>query len=199
MYAQGTAQNATEIRALVPYQPPKTGLSVTLRRMFSRLFMGMDKLFLKRKRIYLFGILLLAFGVLAGSYFGSSADIFVRPLFLLHASEILLPIMLLTGMTVFGIAGVPLCLLCISFLCGCAADTALFSSAQGILYFGILSLFLLSLLLFSAEAFLSARRSLHGWKTLFVCRSFVAFLCLFLITFLLEKGTVAIFQTFIEM
>ncbi len=195
MYAQHTTQS----RALVPYHAPKSGLSVKLHKAVSRLFAGLDKLFLQRKRMYLAGILLLAFGILTGSYFGAFADVFVKPMFLLRVSEILLPSMLLTGMTVFGIAGVPLCLLCLSFLCGCAADAALFSSAQGILCFGMLSLFLLSLLLFSVEAFLSARRSMHGWKSLFACRSFAAFLCLFLIAFLLEKGTVMVFQTFFEM
>ncbi len=193
------AQHTTESRALVPYQAPKTGLSVRLREAISRLFTGLDKLFLQRKRMYLAGILILSFGMLTGSYFGASADVFVKPMLLLQASEILLPSMLLTGVTVFGIVCIPLCLLCVSFLCGCAADAALFSSAQGILCFGILSLFLLSFLLFSVEAFLSACRSVHGWKSLFACRSFAAFLCLFLITFLLEKGTVMFFQTFFVM
>ena len=138
--------------------------------------------------MYLSVLLLAAFGLLVGSYFVTVRQIQVELLLALQAAQVLIPVMFFTGVTLFGVVCVPLCLLCFSFLCGCAACQLPLPTAQGVLCFGFLLLLYLSLLLFSVEAFLAARRSFSGLRALLVCKSFLAFCILFFVSYFLSRA-----------
>lgn len=181
----------TPVRALVPYVAPaqQKHRFLSASRAFLRdLSRGMDKLFVRRKRMYLSALLLAVFGMLIGSYFVTLRQVQIELLFVLRAAQILLPTVLFTGVTVFGVVFAPASLLGFSFLFGCAAEGLPFSSAWGILCFGLLLLLYLLILLFSVEAFLTSRRAFSGWRTLFACKSFLAFCLLFLFSYLLDRA-----------
>lgn len=181
----------TPVRALVPYVPPaqrKRHPVSAFRALLRDLSCRMDALFVRRKRMYLSALLLAVFGMLVGSYFVAIRQIQVELLFAVRTAQILLPAVFFTGVTVFGVVCAPVCLLCFSFLFGCAVGQLPLFSAQGILCFGLLLLLYLFLLLFSVEAFLAARRSFSGWKALFACKSFFAFCLLFLFSYLLDRA-----------
>ncbi len=170
------------VRAVVPYQAPSCGFAAMTLTWIRRLSSAADNLFRTRRRIYLFGILLVAFGILVGGYFTSVSKLHPDIALAIQAAQILIPTIFFTGVTVFGVLMIPVSLLCFSFLCGCAVNTVLFSSVQGVLCLGILLLLYMLLLLFSAEAFLSSCRSFAGWKAMFACKSFIAFIILFILT-----------------
>lgn len=182
MITQGTS-----VRAVVPYRPPANGGVSTIRVLLRRFFNGLDKLFRTRRRLYFFGITLLSFGVLVGGYYASVSGVDSDLYSLLCQFDFLIPFVFFSGLTVFGVVCVPVCLLFVSFRFGCAAHLVMFSSAQGILCFVILLLFFMSLLLFLTEAFNSSLRAFGGWKTLFGCKSFAAFAVLFISSFLLSE------------
>lgn len=177
----------TPIRAVVPYRPPSNGAVSTIRVLLRRFSSGLDKLFSTRRRLYFFGITLLSFGVLIGGYYTSVSGVESDLNSLLSQFDFLIPFIFFSGLTVFGVICVPVCLLFVSFRFGCSAHLAMFSSAQGILCFVILLLFFMSLLLFLTEAFNSSLRAFAGWKTLFGCKSFGAFAVLFVSSFLLSE------------
>lgn len=179
----------TPIRAVVPYVAPTNPPVSAIRTFLHSLSCAMDALFVRRKGIYLSALLFAAFGLLLGSYFVTVQQIHVELLLAVQAAQILLPVAFFTGVTLFGVLFAPACLLVFSFLCGCAFVQLPLSSAQGILCFALLLLLFLSILLFSVEAFLTARRAFAGWKALIFCRSFLAFCLLFLISFLLDRAS----------
>lgn len=181
----------TPVRALVPYVAPKQQKHrfISASRAFLHdLSHAMDALFVRRKRMYLSALLLAVFGMLVGSYFVALRHVQVELLFAARAAQILLPTVFFTGVTLFGVVIAPVSLLSFSFLFGCAAGQLPLSSAQGVLCFGLLLLLYLTILLFSVEAFLTSRRSFSGWRTLFACKSFLAFCLLFLFSYLLDRA-----------
>lgn len=181
----------TPVRALVPYVAPAAHKRhpISASRAFLRsLSREMDALFVRRKRMYLSALLLTVFGLLVGSYFVALRQVQVDLLFVVRTAQILLPVVFLTGATLFGVALAPASLLGFSFLFGCAAEQLPLSSAQGILCFGLLLALYLLVLLFTVEAFLTSRRSFSGWKALFACKSFLAFCLLFLFSYLLDRA-----------
>lgn len=185
------------VRALVPYVPPKQKHPISaLRRTLRRLFRSMDALFVRRKRYYLSALLLAAFGILLGCYYASVQGMTVGFLPLLRASQALLPAMLLCGMTLFGVAVVPVGLVWFSFLFGCAAGSFALASVRETLCLCLLLALYLSVLLFSVEAFLTSLRTRSGWKNVFCCKSFLAFCLLFPVAYLLCRAAELLFLPF---
>lgn len=186
----------TPIRAVVPYVAPASRPASAFRASLRRLSCAMDALFVRRKGMYLSALLLAAFGLLLGSYFVAVQQMHVELLTAVQAAQSLLPIVFLGGVTLFGVILAPTCLLVFSFLFGCACGQLPLSSAQGVLCFALLLLLYLAVLLFSVEAFLTARRAFTGWKSLIICRSFLAFCLLFLVSFLLDRAAELLLLSF---
>ncbi len=187
----------TPVRALVPYVPPEPKHPVSaLRRCLRRLSRAMDALFVRRKRYYLFALLLAAFGILLGCYFASVQGTSVGFLSAIRSLQVLLPAMLLCGVTLFGVVVVPGGLVWFSFLFGCAAGSFALSTVRETLCLCLLLTLYLGVLLFSVEAFLTSRRSYSGWKFVFRCKSFLAFCLLFLVTYLLSRAAEFLFLPF---
>lgn len=185
------------VRALVPYVPPKRKHPISaLRRTLRRLFRSMDALFVRRKRYYLSALLLAAFGILLGCYYASVQGMTVGFLPLFRASQVLLPAMLLCGMTLFGVAVVPVGLVWFSFLFGCAAGSFALSTVRETFCLCLLLALYLSVLLFSVEAFLTSLRTRSGWKNVFCCKSFLAFCLLFPVAYLLCRAAELLFLPF---
>lgn len=178
----------TETRAVVLYKPPAQGIGVRVRHMLSRLSVGMDNLFSRRKKVYLFMLFLSAFGILLGSYYASMADMQLPLPIAIHTLHGLLPVLLFTGVTMFGLVIVPGCICIFSFFCGNALHTMSFYGAQQVGIVLAALLLHIVFLLFGSEAFLTSGRCLRGWRNLFRCKLFFAFLALFAAAELLLYG-----------
>ncbi len=169
----------TSVHSVVPYIPPKSTFLDILKKYLFASSQALYAFFSKRKTLYYFFFALISFGVLIGAYYSSMHPVALSTGDLILSFKIVLWLSFFLGITFFGIPMIPIVSFCISFFCGMILRNNLLNSFNNVLLLFFVWVFLLFAVLFFAEAFDSSKRSLMGFRSMFFCKYFIVFLCLF--------------------
>ena len=176
-----TFGNST-IRALVPYQAPCKPRHELLAKAFRRCLSEMDKLFSARKKLYYSVLAVSFFGFFFGSYLDISLFDALSHQTLFVALRLYALVVFFFGVSLWGIALVPLCVFLSSctigtFIQSCSTltfDRTFISSA--ILFF--------CLFLLASESLCLWLRCRRGWQTVIQSRGFLFNIFLLVICFI---------------
>ena len=178
-----TFGNST-VRALVPYQAPASPRHDFISSAFRRCLSGADRLFVARKKIY-YSLLALSF---LGFFFGSYLDVSLFNAFshltLFAALRLYTLVIFFFGISIWGIALVPLSVFLSSctvgiFIRSCSALTFDRASIS-------LAIFFFCLFLLASESLCAWFRCRSGWKAVVRSRSILFNILLFIICFILS-------------
>ena len=178
-----TFGNST-VRALVPYQAPASPRQDFISRAFRRCLSGADRLFAARKKIYYSLLALSFFSLLFGSYLDVSLFHALSHQTLFATLRIYTLVIFFFGMSIWGIALVPLSVFLSSFTVGifirsCSALTFDRASIS-------LAIFFFCLFLLASESLCAWFRCRSGWKAVVRSRGILFNILLFIICFILS-------------
>lgn len=178
-----TFDNST-VRALVLYQAPDSSQQAFISRAFRRCLSGADRLFATRKKIY-YSLLGLSFlGFFFGSYLDVSLFHALSHLTLFAALRLYTLVIFFFGISIWGIAFVPLSVFLSSctvgiFIRSCSALTFDCASIS-------LAIFFFCLFLFASESLCAWFQCRSGWKAVVRSRGILFYILLFIICFILS-------------
>lgn len=178
-----TFGNST-VRALVLYRAPDNSQQDFISRTFRRCLSGADRLFVARKKIY-YSLLALSFlGFFFGSYLDVSLFHALSHLTLFAALRLYTLVIFFFGISIWGIALVPLSVFLSSctvgiFIRSCSALTFDRASIS-------LAIFFFCLFLLASESLCAWLRCRSGWKAVVRSRGILFNILLFIICFILS-------------
>ena len=178
-----TFGNST-VRALVLYRAPDNSQQDFISRTFRRCLSGADRLFVARKKIY-YSLLGLSFlGFFFGSYLDVSLFHALSHLTLFAALRLYTLVIFFFGISIWGIALVPLSVFLSSctvgiFIRSCSALTFDRASIS-------LAIFFFCLFLLASESLCAWLRCRSGWKAVVRSRGILFNILLFIICFILS-------------
>ena len=176
-----TFGNST-VRALVPYKAPNSPRQDFISRAFRRCLSDADKLFAARKKIYYSLLALSFFGFFFGSYLDVSLFHALSHQTLLAALRLYILVIFFFGISIWGIALVPLCV----FLSSCTVGTFI-RSCSALTFDRVsisLAIFFFFLFLLASESLCAWFRCRSGWKNVIRSRGFLFNILLLIICFI---------------